>query len=82
MRFQESLNGAACRRRPHLLEILDGVHVLNHLDELFIDRDVVLSHRLTVFQWNPDAELVKLILLIRVELPMLECSIILLKVVE
>ena len=54
--------------------------MLDHLNEFLVDLDIVCSHVLTVLQRNLDAELIKFSLLILIELPMLECCIILLKI--
>jgi len=56
--------------------------MLDHLNELFIDLDVVSSNALTILERDLDAELVEFGLLILVELPMLEGRIILFESVK
>ena len=51
-----------------------------NFDELFVYLDIIRPQVLTILHWDPDAELVKLRLLVRVETAVLEHCIILFKV--
>ena len=80
--LQQALYGLARGRGAHHFQVFDGVFMLNHLDEFLVDDNVIRADVLAVFQRNLDAELVELGLLVRVEPPMLEGRVVLLKLSE
>lgn len=75
LRFQETLDGLGCCSRAHLLQVLNGVLVLNHLNELFVDLDVLNFRLLAILQGDLNAEFVEFTLLILVEPAMLKHSV-------